>query len=378
MTYVSHTCIATIACLFVVTADTSAQECGAEEVTPWWPRAAFTDGSRSLTASERKTVEARLTAVEALMRKTPYATPRGFAVRPAFEYHEITDRTQLYSYGFSLVTFARCNKYDEHGADITVTFNPDPMAWSLSDRPMLDEAGDGLYVERVRAPAILGAAATFGRFQEENSPSFLLLFTPGNLSPTRPVTREEYVRAMIFTFEGKDAARIQAAATVAAKTPYERWLADAPERKKRNEELFAVIQQVNPAGAAKMRADLEAAEREEGEKLKRNDAYERSQLAKNLAAVTAPGDRLRSALAAMSAEERAAPAFLVGEELVPAGTPNASAIVRKNPAFYRAAGSPLEARVILVRMPGAYKEYRAQQAELFKQLDWAALKQLLY
>ena len=362
---------------WLTAASAHAQECGPDQVTPWWPRANTIVGSESLTAAERTTVVAQLGAVEALMRKTPYATPRGFAVRPVFAYHEITNRTQLYRYQFSLVTFSRCSKYDEHGADIMVDFNPDPMAWSEGDRPMLDESGDGLYVERVRTPTLFGASATFGRFHEEISEGLYVLFTVGGQSPTLPVSREEYLRAMIFTLEGKNQEKVRAAAAIVSKTPYERWMEEAPERKKRNEELYAIVATTNPAQAAKMRADMEKAELAETEKLKKADAYERAQVNKNLAGLTALGDKYRAQIAAMNPQERASAAFLVGYDLVPAGTPNACAIVRKNPAFYRVAGSPVQPRAILVRMPNAYKEYWPQQEQLYKQLDWAAIRKMV-
>ena len=51
--------------------------------------------------------------------------------------------------------------------------------------------------------------------------------------------------------------------------------------------------------------------------------------------------------------------------------------MRKNPAFYRATGSPVQPRAILVRMPNAYKEYWPQQEQLYKQLDWAAIKRMV-
>ena len=354
-----------------------AQECGPNQVVPWWPRAQYTGGAESLNAAERRAIETQLTAVEALMRKTAYLTPRGFAVRPAFSYHEITDRTRLFPYGFALVTFSRCNKYDEHGADITVDFNPDPMVWSQSDRPMLDEAGDGLYAEHVRTPTLFGATATFGRFHEEVSYGFFVLFTAGGQSPTLPVTREEYLRAMIFTLEGKNQEKVKASAAIWSKTPYERWMDEAPDRKKNNEELYAIVAKTNPAQAAKMRADMERAEQAETEKLKRSDAYERAQVSKNLAGLAILGDKYRAQIAAMTPQERASAAFLVGDDLVPAGTPNAYAIVRKNPAFYRAGASPVQPRALIVKMPNAYPEYRAQQAELYKQLDWAAIKKMV-
>jgi hypothetical protein len=251
------------------------------------------------------------------------------------------------------------------------------MAWSESDRPLLDEKGDGLYLERVRTPALFGSTATYGRLQEENTTGLYVLFTRAGASPTLPVTREEYLRAMIFTLEGTNQEKVKATAAVVAKTPYERWMEEAPTRKKNNEELWAIVAQSNPAQAAKMRSDMEKAELAETEKLKRTEAYERAQIGKNLAGLTALGDRYRAQIARMTPQERASAAFLVGDDLVPAGTPNAQAITRKNPAFYRAGASPLEPRAILVHMPNAFKEYWPQQKQAYEQLDWAAIKQMV-
>jgi hypothetical protein len=79
----------------------------------------------------------------------------------------------------------------------------------------------------------------------------------------------------------------------------------------------------------------------------------------------------------MSPQERSSPALMNGLDLVPQGTPNTYMIVRKNAAFYHARTSPLEARAILVSMPGACKEERPQQEQLYKQFDWAALKKMV-
>jgi hypothetical protein len=166
-------------------------------------------------------------------------------------------------------------------------------------------------------------------------------------------------------------------AAYVSKTPYERWVAEAPERKKRNEELFAAIARAAPAQAAKTRADMEKAEPAEGESLERGDAFERERQARDLATFKGIGDGYRAQIAAMSPAQRSSPALVVGDDLAPAGTPNACAIVRKNPAFYRARTSPLEPRAILVSMPGGYKELRPQQEQLYKQFDWAALKKMV-
>jgi len=369
----------TLAMEIFIPARAAAQSCGPNDVVPWWPRFNANAGSGTLTAAERATVEARLAAVEALVRKSPYATPRGFAVQPWFSLHEITNRTQLYRYGFAVDTKNRCSKYDEGQAHLVVDFNPDPMAWSLGDRPFIDERGDSLYMERPRREALFGATATFGGFHEENTntSAFFLLFTTAGESPTLPVSREEYLRYRIFEHEGKDQEKLRALTADFSKTPYDRWVEEAPERKKRHEELYSLIARSSPAQAATTRADMEKAEQAEGEKLKRVDAFEREKQAKDIATYKGIGDTYRAKIAAMSPLERSSPALLVGFDLVAQGTPDAYAIVRKNPAFYRVRSSPLEPRAILVGMPNGYKELWPQQEALYRQFDWAALKRIV-
>jgi hypothetical protein len=79
----------------------------------------------------------------------------------------------------------------------------------------------------------------------------------------------------------------------------------------------------------------------------------------------------------MTPAERALPAWLSGFDLVPAGTPNAVAVVRRNPQFYRARTSPFEVRAILVEIPYPHKENVAQHQQMYREFDWEALKLLL-
>ena len=371
------TCL--IAASIPIAAQAPVTSCGPDDVVPWWPRALAYDGAETLTKAERATAEARLAAIEELARKTPYAKPRGFAVKPWFSIHAIEDRAQLYRYDFWLETKFRCNKNDEAQVHLSVEINPDPMLWSLSDRPEIDERGDAVYAERPRRKAILGSTATFGGFHEENTntSAFYLLFATADESPVLPLSREEYVRLKIFRHEGANQEKLKALIADLSQTPYERWVADAAARKKQNEELFAVIASSNPAQAAKTRADMEKLEQAEGETLKRADAFEREKNAKVIATMKAIGDAYRAEIAKMTPAERASQAYVVGDDLVPAGAPDAQSFVRKNPAFYRARTSPLEPRAILVSMPNGYKELWPQQEQLFKQFDWTALKKMV-
>jgi hypothetical protein len=368
-----------LAAVGLMTTALQAQEkaCGPDEQVPWWPRRVF-DTYNATSASERAAMGPVLSAVEALVRKTSYGTPRGFAVRPAWSAGwSQASRTGLQSYEFGTVILWACSIYDEHGSDLTVTFNPNPQSWSEGDRPMEDENGDGLYFERVRSEPLFGATATYGHFEEENTEGLFVLFTAGGESPTVPVTQEEYLRALILLLEGKNQEKVKKVLEFASKTQYQRWLEDAPARKKRHEEMLLGIAQVDPSKVAEVRADLEKADRVAGETLKKEEPLEREQLDKAIAGATAPGDKLRAQIAAMTSAERASPAWAFGGDLVPAGAPNANAVVRIRPAFYRNRTSRVEVHAILVRMPGARREMKALHHQLFREFDWAALKRMV-
>ena len=267
-----------------------------------------------------------LAAAEALARKTAYKAPRGYAVRASWSYGgELADKTSLHTYVFAPVLFWACSKYDEHGADLMIIFDPSPMAWSLSDRPLLDESGDGLYLERPRSQPLHGSTSTFGHFEDDQTEGLRVLFTSGGESPTIPVTREAWLRAQIFTLEGK-------------------------EQEKLKEAIATTMQ------------------------LYANDSIGRE---KTLAGLKALGDKRRAQIAAMTAEERASPAWTNDFDLVPAGTPGASTVVRRNPAFYRARRSPFEIRAILVQVGGAREEMKAVNRQVYEEFDWDGLKKLL-
>lgn len=125
---------------------------------------------------------------------------------------------------------------------------------------------------------------------------------------------------------------------------------------------------------ARFRADLEKAEKGAGEFLKQAADQERADAGRSL---TAFGDRLRTQIAVMTPEERSTPAWVIGLDLVEPGTPNAMAITRFNPAFYRSGTSSLEVRAILVHVPNVKEPRRSQREQMFREFDWAALKRLL-
>ena len=235
----------TVLCLGFSAAGTlQAQDaCKLDEPGAWWPTGQAGFQKTSNSAADRAVIESTIRAAEAIVRKTSLITPRGFAIRPWWAYGDGRNRSrsQPNGYGPAYLSFLRCNKYDEHGPTIAFEFNPSPQAWSESDRSMRDENGDGLYIERSRTEPLFGSTATYGHIEVENTEGLFVLFTRGGESPTIPVTREEYLRAMILSLEGKNQEKLKESMAFLMKTQYERWLDDAPARKKRHEEILTGV-----------------------------------------------------------------------------------------------------------------------------------------
>jgi hypothetical protein len=360
-----HLCVA----LPLATSGLKAQPCPPNEVQEWRPRMTFTTFSPA--AAGRVSLEASLRAAEAIARKTAYAQPRGFTVTPGWTYGDEPKAGQLREFAFSAIISRNCRRYDESGADIVIIFNPHPRRWS----PNGSESESGHFIERYHSEPLFGSSATFGSFDKG---TLSLLFTAGAVSPTIPVTREEHLREIIAAVEGRNQEIVKDIIARASKTQYQVWLEGAEERRTRNEELLTALAAADPAQAAKTRAQLEKAERENGELLKKNEPQERIELAQARANATAFGDKIRGQIAAMTAEERAMPAWTRAvHEFAPVGAPDAYAVIKVNPEFYRARGSPVEVRAILVEFQSVPKERKAQREQMFRDFDWEAIKQLL-
>ena len=225
---------------------------------------------------------------------------------------------------------------------------------------------------------MFGSTATYGVFGITNAEGLTVVFTSGGESPTVPVTREAYLRAQIFTLEGKNQEKVKDFLEFTSKTQYERWKESAARRQKDIDDIVAGVAQVDPAKAAKTRADLENADRIAGETHRKNEAAERAELERMRSKATAAGDLMRARIAAMTPAERRMPAYVYGDnfDVVPADTPNANAIVRVNPDFYRTRRTPVEARIIMVHIRN--DEYIPElHRQMFRELDWAAIKRLL-
>jgi hypothetical protein len=149
-----------------------------------------------------------------------------------------------------------------------------------------------------------------------------------------------------------------------------------------------MLQQMPPDA----RKTTEATWREVGERLKAQEARDRELAAQS--ASFALGPKLRARLAAMTAEQRATPAWLANYftgpnptyELAPPGAPGAARIVAFNPAFFRATESRVAVRLINVyitqsepheRGAGVNQVVNRAAYEIYQTLDWAALARIV-
>jgi len=341
----------------------------------WHPRDLFTDDRTP--AADRAVIEKNLAAAEALVVRIPgYAVPRGFEVTPWWAFHSAKSRGRLRDYQFQIHAHVPSKKAAAGGwaSAFRAHFNPDIRQLTVGDAKEAD--GQSIYFERPRSALAYGATAVYGTFGEINAPGIHVLFTAHDESPMLPVSRERDLRAMIFEFEGNDPEELKRRHAAAARTPYEEWMSGAGQRKKEREETLVSID--DKAQAAKMRAQIEKMERDVTEGLKKREVLDRQSLSGTVGS-SSPGDQLRAQIAAMTPGERASQGWVIARQLVPAGTPGAQALVKENPAFYRARGSPFEPRAILVYMPSeVYTTVMgATQVQLYREFDWAALKRLL-
>ena len=163
-------------------------------VPPEWGRRGVSPMG-AMRSADRTFLQNALTAVEQLVRNTAYGKPRGYEAAATWVFDPPAIQTRLSeSYQFGLSMWCPTIKRAVDGSPaVVINFNPNPQRWSEGDRPLLDERGDRLYTQRLATQALFGSTATFdGQY---------VLYTSGDASPTLPVSREEFLRALIFTLE---------------------------------------------------------------------------------------------------------------------------------------------------------------------------------
>ncbi len=207
-------------------------------------------------------------------------------------------------------------------------------------------------------------------------------FSRGSASPWISVSREQWLRTLIFDAEGKDGDRETSARKALEKTAYQQWLEGAAERKNNIEAaVTAVAKSQGRAAAEEMRQMLEKTNREVGDQLKAQEAEERERNKQRLSTPTR-GDAFRAQLAAMSPAERASAALVdhLGQ-LRATNDPLGHRVLTPDPAFWRVSRSRAEVHTITVHFDWdgacARPSTRAALEKAWQNVDWAALKRFV-
>jgi hypothetical protein len=259
-------------------------------------------------------------------------------------------------------------------------------------RGELDPQGRTVFVEEARWPRTPHSVETYGvsssgLLQPNEEFRIWSWFTAGAELPWRAVSREDYYTAMIASVEGNKGERRAQYKKDTEKTPYERWLDEAPQRKKEREDVLKTLAQVQPAAeVAKLRKTMEDAERDAGEQFKKNEADDRA----NAKTAFKPTDDMRAELNRMTPAERKMPAILdtdisrtewraTGATMLDHDTVTATVhrVLTPNYDFWRARKSRVEARTINVYLeaPSAPPVLNAVY-QMYKKFDWRALAAL--
>jgi len=363
--------------------------------TGWLPRTV--DMGKNLTGANRAAAIARLEQIEQLLKQVPeLAHPDGFEIRPFFTGHrnrlglnhsEHADYAVEYQYRINFFV----PKFTPGTPAIGIIVFM--VNGSEGDAGWMDPSGRDIITEQTRWPLIPYSVATYGvsasgTLQPSEDFSLSAWFTPGAELPWFPLSREDYYTAVIASAEGSHGERRAQYQKATEKTGYQRWLEEAPQRKKEREETIAAVAKFQPPEeVAKLRKSLEDAERESGEALKKNESDEREQ-AKTAFKST---DDVRAELARMTPEERKLPAILDND---PARTewsatgasmrdrdavsPTIHRILTPNYDFWRGRKSVTEVRTIHVYFEGTSNPPVLNAVyQTVKKFDWRALAALV-
>jgi hypothetical protein len=349
----------------------------------WLPRtSALATPTFAVTPTERAAAIERLEAVEAVLRRVPVLTnPKGFDVGGHVRWIDSTPG-ELFGYQYRLRFFSPSFAASpEATAVLVVTFNEYVAlargAWVPFGAVASTEEGK-IYLEpfRVRPLERMPPGTTVYDQLEPGVHSMTrVVLTAGKEPPVVPVSAERFLTAIIDETEPGERAIFAASPSSA----YEQWLSEAPTREQ-------LLEQMPPEARKK----IEATWRDVGERLKAQEASDRALLERTRPLALAP--KLRARLAAMTAEERATPAWLANRTgngayaLAPPETPDAGRLIALNPAFFRSGGSRVVVRLINVyltqeepheRGAGVNQSVNRAMYAIYQTLDWAALARIL-
>ncbi len=364
----------------------------------WLPRTV--NMGPNLTGANRAAAIARLESIERLLKQVPeLAHPEGFEIRPFFNgtrsrfglnQSDHADYAVEYIYR---ITFFVPKLAPDVAATGTILFAVNANE-NMGHGDLVDSRGGIIFLEQQRRwPLIPFSVATYGvsasgTLQAGEDFSLWAWFTPGGELPWRAVSREDYYNGLIASSEGKNGEQRAAFEKLTEKTPYQRWLDEAPKRKADREQILKTLEQVQPPGdVAKLRKEMEDAERDAGEQFKKteNDDRERDK------SMFKPTDDMRAELNRMTPAQRKLPAIsdadpartewrATGSSMRESDTVTAtvSRVLTPNYDFWRARNSLAEVRTINVYFEAtSIPPVRNAVYQALKKFDWRALAALV-
>ena len=336
------------------------------------------------TPAERAVAMATMQEIERILAQVPeLAQPRGFEVGKQIYGGTLPlGERGVLSYTFFLWFYvpSKAATYGEGSRCIGVTVNGVGMGEVIED-----EAGRVLIVEKDVGESRPGVTIVYEglRWDTPNADrrNGYMTISTGGKSPWIPVTREQYLRARIFGAEGKNGEKETEFKKSLEKTSYERWIEEAPARKKNRDDAVAAMARAQGRAAAEdFRKSQEEIERQTGEQLRAEEAEERKQYKEALS--NRYGDMLRAQIAAMTPAERASPATAeLSGRLVARDDPVAHRVLTPDPEFWRVRRSRAEAHTIVLGFrPTQFCENPAVQAALskaYQTFDVAAFRRIV-
>ena len=355
-----------------------------------------------LTPAQGSAARRVVAQIEQILLQVPeLASPKGFEIGPQvwgggrlMGPGETTDPASVVEYGLSLYFFNPTKAIAGHGCScIIVRVNFKDVA-SLTEGGggfYTDEQGRAIYTEPRRDDLLPFTTQVYGRLTREQH-AVTAVLTSGREPFWKAVTREQFYKAVVLDTTGKDGVKLRETQKSLEKTPYQRWLEGAAQRRNGREEAIRIASAVQPAAeVAKLRKTLEDAERETTENLKAADAGERIENKANLDLFERRLQAIRAELESMTAAERNMPALIdpartdgfnaTGSTMADVDSPSVLRVLMPDYDFWRARKSPAEVRSIAVSIvasgTGLTAPVHHALLQTYQKLDWAALNRLL-
>jgi hypothetical protein len=379
-TLVSAACVTTTAA--AQSGATGAQQRGKLEPSGLVERRVHLDKFATISAAERAYAVARLDEIERIILKAVpefghlkypiFADVQGFFAVPP-------KPTNILQYSYGLFADLGPRGYCDL---VTVTIN----------KTMYGTPSEAIVEEPLGKP-VPGANATWSELVQPPDPSYeTLRFVRNGEAPYLQLTREEFRRSQIVQEEGANGEKLAKTKKLLASTPYERFMAEAPERQKLRDETAAALKAFKtPAEIEALIKEMKDVERSAATELKAQEADARKQN-DSLSRTPSIAENARTSIARMSAAERKLPAFVVlgagvvSDTLYTFGTaesPDVARVMRGNPAFWTMHRSRVEVRSLDLAFRAACPkeppppDVHAALWKLRQTIDWGALKRMV-